>query len=144
MNDMLTISSSDVRKEWSSVMDSVIREKPVFIKRTRDYMMLSTTEMISQLVAGVKFTADAYTEEDGSVTLSLREIDIVANGENMTSAKTALIDDITEYAEEYYQNFDRYSNSPNRSAHLPYVIKALTAKTPKELEDAVVCLNGKI
>ena len=136
---MLTIPSSDVRKEWSSVMDTVIREKPVFIKRTRDHMMLSDTGTIWQLISGVKFIADMYREDDGSVTLSARDMDIAVNGADEAAARKALVRDITEYAEEYYQDFERYSAAPNRQGHLPYVIKALMARSPEELEGEVVC-----
>lgn len=144
MNDMITISSSDVRKEWSSVIDSVVRKKPAFIKRTRDYMMLCSTDMVSELVSNVKFITTKYIENDGSVTLSLEPLDIVVNGENLVSAIKILVQDISEYAEEYYQNFEKYSNSINRRSHIPYIIKALTVKTPSELEDSIVCQNGKI
>ena len=140
---MLTIPSSDVRKEWSSVMDTVIREKPVFIKRTRDHMMLSDTGTIWQLISGVKFIADMYREDDGSVTLSARDMDIAVNGADEAAARKALVRDITEYAEEYYQDFERYSAAPNRQGHLPYVIKALVARSPEELEGEVVCRNGR-
>ena len=140
---MLTIPSSDVRKEWSSVMDTVIREKPVFIKRTRDHMMLSDTGTIWQLISGVKFIADMYREDDGSVTLSARDMDIVVNGADEAAARKALVRDITEYAEEYYQDFERYSAAPNRQGHLPYVIKALVARSPEELEGEVVCRTGR-
>lgn len=140
---MLTIPSSDVRKEWSSVMDTVIREKPVFIKRTRDHMMLSDTGTIWQLISGVKFIADMYREDDGSVTLSARDMDIAVNGADEAAARKALVRDITEYAEEYYQDFERYSAAPNRQGHLPYVIKALVARSPEELEGEVVCRTGK-
>ncbi len=140
---MLSIPSSDVRREWSSVMDTVIREKPVFIKRTRDHMMLSDTGTIWQLIAGVKFIADMYREADGSVTLSARDMDIVANGADEAAARKALVRDIIEYAEEYYQDFERYSAAPNRQGHLPYVIKALVARSPEELEGEVVCRTGR-
>ena len=140
---MLTIPSSDVRKEWSSVMDTVIREKPVFIKRTRDHMMLSDTGTIWQLISGVKFIADMYREDDGSVTLSARDMDIAVNGADEAAARKALVRDITEYAEEYYQDFERYSAAPNRQGHLPYVIKALVARSPEELEGEVVCRTGR-
>lgn len=87
--------------------------------------------------------ARRYDESDGSVTLSLEAMDIVSNGEDLEAAKKALVSDIVEYAEEYYNEFERYSHAPNRKNHLPYVMKALTAETPEELEDAVVCQNGK-
>lgn len=140
---MLTLSSSEVRRDWSRVLDAVIREKPVFIKRTRDYMMLCSTDMVSQLVCGVRIVADQFNEADGSVTLSAADLDIVSNGPDLPSAKAALASDIMEYAEEYYHEFELYSRAPNRKSHLPYVIKALTARSGKELEDAVICQNGK-
>lgn len=140
---MLTLSSSEVRKDWSEVMDNVVRRGPVFIKRTRDYMVLCSTETISQLVADTRFMAVSYEEEDGSFTLSAEALDIIANGPDLSAAKRALAEEIMEYAEEYYQEFELYSRTPNRKGHLPYVFKALTAKTPKELEDAIVCQNGR-
>lgn len=143
MNDMITISSSDVRKDWSSVMDSVIRKKPAFIRRTRDYMMLCSVDTISQLVADVNYTAKQFQENDGSVTLSLTTMDIVSHGKDLQSAKEALARDIIEYAEDYYSDFEMYSKAPNRRLHLPYVIKALTANSPKEVEDAITCQDGK-
>ena len=142
--DMFAMSSSDVRKEWSSVIDSVVRRKPVFIKRTRDRMFLCSDETMAQIVGDITFDAEQYIEEDGSVTLSLDTLDLAANGEDLPAAKAALARDIVEYAEEYYQEFELYSRAPNRRGHLPYVIKALIAKSPEELEDAIVCRDGRI
>lgn len=141
---MFAMSSSDVRKEWSSVIDSVVRRKPVFIKRTRDRMVLCSDETMAQIVGDITFDAEQYIEEDGSVTLSLDTLDLAANGEDLQAAKAALARDIVEYAEEYYQEFELYSRAPNRRGHLPYVIKALIAKSPEELEDAIVCRDGRI
>ena len=53
---MLTINATDARKNWSEVSESVIREKPKFIKKTRDYMMLSNTEFIKLLLSGYNFS----------------------------------------------------------------------------------------
>lgn len=140
---MIAMNATDVRKDWSSVLDSVVRHKPVFIRRTRDHMMLCSTDTVSQLVCNVTFAANQYVEDDGSITLSLEALDIISHGDDLSAAKTALVNDILEYAEEYYKEFELYSRAPNRKAHLPYVMKALTAKTPKELEEAVVCQSGK-
>jgi len=140
---MVTLNSSDVRKDWSSVMDSVVRQKPAFIQRTRDRMMLCTTETISQLVADLKYVAQQFAEDDGSVTLSLIDMDIVANGRTLEEAKQILAQDIRDYAEDYYSDFELYSKAANRKAHLPCVLKALLAKSTKEVEEAIVCQNGK-
>ena len=35
------MNATDVRKEWSTIVDSAVRVKPQFFKRTRDYCFLS-------------------------------------------------------------------------------------------------------
>ncbi len=143
MNEMLVINASDARREWSSVIDSVVRQRPAFIKRTRDTVIMLSEETVAQMVSDVQFTVTQFQEEDDSITLSLDSLDIISHGEDIKSAKAALAENVMEYAEEYYQEFELYSKAPNRKGHLIYVIKALTAKSSKELEDMLVCQNGK-
>ena len=38
---MLMEQATTVRKEWSTICDGVIHDKPIFIKRTRDKMWFS-------------------------------------------------------------------------------------------------------
>lgn len=140
---MLAINSSEVRKDWSGVLDTVTRRGPVLVKRNRDHMVLCSDVTMAQIVAGVTIVVDQLAEEDGSVTLSAEALDIVVNGPDLETARASLVTDLIEYAEEYFQEFQLYSQAPNRQGHLPYVMKALTAKSPKELEDAVVCRVGK-
>ncbi len=52
--------ATTVRKDWSAVCDSVIHEKPKFIKRTRDKMWLSNLETISEFLEVYSFTAKIY------------------------------------------------------------------------------------
>ena len=82
MIDMLMEQATAVRKEWSAVCDSVIHEKPKFIKRTRDKMWFSNLDTMFEILQVYQFTALRYIESDGSVTLSLNEIDIVENGKD--------------------------------------------------------------
>ena len=140
---MFALSASDVRKEWSRVIDSVLHVRPAFIKRTRDYLVLCSNDTVRQLVRGTTIKAHVFTEEDGSVTLSMDEVDIAVNGTNLQEAKRELVDDLMDYAEEYYKNFELYSRAPNRKNHLSLVMKALTASSKEELEDAIQCQNGK-
>lgn len=140
---MLAMSSSDVRKEWSGVMDKVVRHGPVMLRRNRDYMMLCSDETISQIVEDVTLEVQQFTESDGSVTLSAQRLDLVVNGEDFQTALAFLVRDWVEYAEEYFQDFSMYSHAPNRKGHLPYVMKAITAQCDDELEGAVVCRPGK-
>ncbi len=72
---MLMEQATAVRREWSAVCDSVIHEKPKFIKRTRDKMWFSNLDTMSEILRAYQFSAIKYREDDGSVTLSLNEID---------------------------------------------------------------------
>ena len=107
-------------------------------------MVLCSVETMAQIVGNIPLVANQFTEADNSVTLSLTALDIVSHGDTLQAAKAALVNDLIEYAEEYYQEFESYSRAPNRKDHLPYVIKALIAKSPEELEEAIVCRDGKI
>ena len=143
MNKMLTINATEARKDWSLLIDQVIREKPRFIKRTRDYMMLSDIRFLEIILSGYVFSADYFQETDGSVTLSLNEIDIVVNGKSEHEAKLKLAQSILEYSEDFYKNFKYWSSAPNRISHIPYVFKALILDDAKKIGDEITCRNGK-
>lgn len=140
---MVVEQSTDVRKEWSAVCDSVIHDKPKFIKRTRDLMWFSSLETMSEILAAYTFTAQRFTEPDGSVTLSLNEIDLVENGTDEADARLMLGSSILEYAVEYYENYNFYSHSVNRKKHIPYIFRALIMEDPRKIGDAIVCHDGK-
>ncbi|MBD5504407.1 MAG: hypothetical protein HDR09_11945 [Lachnospiraceae bacterium] len=140
---MLMEQATTVRKEWSAVCDSVIHEKPKFIKRTRDKMWFSNLETMMEILSAYKFTADKYMEDDGSVTLSLNEIDLVENGESEQAVRTALGNAILEYSVDYYNDYELYSRSPNRRGHIPYIFKALIMDSPESIGESIQCRDGK-
>ncbi|WP_418752071.1 hypothetical protein [Frisingicoccus sp.] len=140
---MLMEQATTVRKEWSSVCDSVIHEKPKFIKRTRDRMWFSNLETMEEILNAYKFTAEKYIEDDGSVTLSLNEIDLIENGEDEQKAKMALGKAILEYSADYYNDYAFYSHSPNRKGHIPYIFKALIMDSPERIGESIQCHDGK-
>jgi hypothetical protein len=140
---MLVLNATDVRKEWSLVIDSVIREKPKFIKRTRDTLFLTDLSVLESLLSAYSFTADKYIEEDGSVTLSLIEFDLVENGENEPEALRKLAAAILEYAEDYYDDSAFWVRGA-RKAHLPYVFKALILNDVEKIGGLIECRLGEI
>lgn len=140
---MLMEQATTVRKEWSAVCDSVIHEKPKFIKRTRDKMWFSSLETISELLDVYHFNAMKYFEDDGSVTLSLNEIDLVENGKDEQEARLNMGKAILEYALDYYNEYEMYSRSPNRKKHIPYIFKALIVDNPEKIGDMLQCQAGK-
>ena len=140
---MLMEQATTVRKEWSAVCDSVIHEKPKFIKRIRDRMWFSNLETISDILQIYQFTVLRYIEDDGSITLSLNEIDLVENGKNEQEVRLNMGKAILEYALDYYNEYEMYSHSPNRKKHIPYIFKALIIDNPEKIGDILQCQDGK-
>lgn len=141
---MLTINATDVRKNWSEVSESVIREKPKFIKKTRDYMMLSNTDFIAALLSGYNYSAKKFTEDDGSITLSLNEIPLAENAPSEKEAISALANAILEYSVDFYNEFNMWASAPNKKSEIPYVFKALILDDAKKIGECISCQAGEI
>lgn len=140
---MLTINATEVRKEWSSVVDGVVRERPVLVKRTRDKIWLSDVQTMADILNVYQFTAQKFIEEDNTITLSLNEIDLVENAVTEEAAKLSLARSIMEYAVEYYEHYAVYSKASNRKAHMPYVFKALLTDDINILGESILCRDGE-
>ena len=140
---MLMEQATNVRKEWSAVCDSVIHNKPKFIKRTRDKMWFSNLEIMSEILEAYHFTAKRFQEADGSITLSLNEIDLIENGIDEKTARVNLGNAILEYSLDYYNEYELYSHAPNRKGHIPYIFKALIIDSPEEIGALIECQDGK-
>lgn len=142
-NNIDYISATDARRDWSQLIDEVVHEKPQFIKRTRDNVLMTDLHLIKYLLAVYNFTATKYVENDNSVTLSLNEIDLATNGITEEDARQKLAYDILEYAKDYYNDFRYWSTAANRKKHIPYVLKALISQDMKEIGDSIQCQDGK-
>ena len=143
MIDILTAKATDVRKDWSTICDSVIHDKPRFIKRTRDRMWFSNLDTMAEILTAYSFTAKKFIESDGSITLSLNEIDLVENGKDEVTARLALGNAILNYSFDYYKEYSFYSHSPNRKAHVPYIFKALIMDNPEQIGEIIICQDGE-
>ena len=143
MNIMEYKKASDVRKDWSANCDEAVRVRPNFFRRTRDTLVLTSTDDMALLLQGYSWTADRFVEKDGSVTLSLNEIDLAENAPTEEESRAALGAAVLEYAEEYYENYDLYSRAPNRRGHAPYVMKALICGRADRIGKEILCRDGK-
>ena len=139
---MTVLNATDVRKNWSLTLDAVSHGRPAYVKRTHDNIAIMDVPTLNAILGGYKYYADSYKEDDGSVTLSLRELDIVVNDVDMEATKRRLAAYIKEYAEEFYSEYELWSNAPNRKSHIPYVFKALTLDENSILEE-IICQDGK-
>lgn len=143
MNRVLTVNATDVRKEWGDFINSVVRDKPKIIKRTKDYVFVSNVDMIKEMLKAYTFTANIFKEDDNTVTISLNEIDLVANGKNEDEALNSLISDLIEYAEDFYNNFHYWYSAPNRKEHLPYVLNILLQNDLEGVKSLIKCQHGE-
>ena len=140
---MLMEQATTVRKEWSAVCDSVIHNKPKFIKRTRDKMWFCNLETMADILEAYEFTAERFVEEDGTITLSLNEIDLIESGVNEQTARLNLGKAILEYSIDYYNEYELYSHTPNRKQHIPYIFRALIMDEPEQIGVCIKCRDGK-
>ena len=115
---MQTIGATEVRKNWSSICDNVVRVRPNVIKRTRDYLFLSTREDILAMLSGVKCTVSTIHENDGSYTLATDEMDLAENADTENQALMNLAASILEYAIEYYDNAFTTNKNTNKSSFI--------------------------
>jgi len=139
---METINATQVRSEWSAVVDSVVREKPIMFKRTRDVLFLSDIDLLDELLSAYTFNARVFKEDDGTVTVALDEIDLVENGADEADALENLSKAILEYAEEYYADYSYWSRG-NRKTHKPYVFKALILNDTGKIGGLIKCHHGE-
>jgi len=139
---MVAINATTARNEWSSLVESVIREKPAIIKRTRDYLFFSNMNVLENILAAYSFNAQTLIENDGSVTISLDEFDLVENASDIQSAIFKLSKAILEYSEDYYKEFAFWSRG-DRKAHIPYVFKALILSDVNKIGSLIKCRRGK-
>ncbi len=136
------LNATDVRKNWSITLDQVAHERPAYMKRTHDNVAIFSVATLNIILSGYHFNAKKFKEDDGSITLSAVDLDIVVNESNEKAAKRRLAEYIKEYAEEFYDEYPVWSKATNRQAHIPYVFKALTLDT-EAIEGDIVCQNGK-
>jgi len=120
-----TISATDVRKNWSQFNDDIVREGPRFVRRNRDEWAALSSEHLQAAFDHLPISAIIYYEEDGTITMSLKEIDIVENADSIEDVIDLLADSLIDYAQEYMDSFSKYYNSANRKAHLPFILKVI-------------------
>ena len=116
-----TISATDVRKNWSQFNDDIVREGPRFVRRNRDEWAALSSEHLQAAFDHLPISAITYYEEDGTITMTLKEIDIVENADSIEDVIDLIADSLIDYAQEYMDSFSKYYNSANRKAHFVHL-----------------------
>lgn len=121
------LNATQVRNEFSQFVDSVIYEKPLAVKRNLDVFWSFSKHITKELLDGYTFAMEYEQEEDGSFSGSLLPFDdIVVHGKTLEEMIEDTAIQLFEYAEDYYKDFAKYHNAPNRRNHLPYILNILS------------------
>lgn len=131
------INATDVRKEWGSFIDNVVRFKPAVVKRNRDYLAAISLEHFELVLTHYRFTLEYEKEADGTFSGSLKELDLLANADSLEALKTEIIEELVEYAHEYMNEFEKYFNAPNRKHHFPYIMRVVIQKDKEVLRGLI-------
>ena len=119
------MKSADVRKHWSESINSVIRQRPMFIQRNRDKLAFMSIDQLQLLLKPFKLTMRILKEDDGSYTGMIDELDLLENAKTVSELKVKLIKELFCYCEEYMGEFQKHYHSINRRNHFPYVYNVL-------------------
>jgi len=137
------LNATDVRKHWSQFNDDVVREGPRFVKRNRDQWAALSSDHLKEAFSQFTFDVMFLTEEDGTVTATIDNFDIVENGDNKEEALELVVDELIEYANEYQDNFNLYFNSPNSRKQFPYIMNILVQNDSEDVKGLVQCPAGE-
>ncbi len=88
-------------------------------------------DQLDLLLSPYVLTVEYEVGEDGRYYGSFEEIDIVGEGETLEELKLSLANDVIEYAQEFWEDIDRYRHAPNRKAHYPIVFRIMLQDSPE-------------
>jgi hypothetical protein len=130
---------TDARSKFSLLFDEAVRnELPVVIERGgREHGLLLARDALMRMLTPFNFHADVLPENEGGITLWLRELDIGGTGSTLKEARDQLVSATYGYVRDYWQQFALYRQLPDMSAKEPYVLRLSLADTEQELLDVL-------
>jgi len=130
---MKLLNASEVRSDFSSFVDKVVRERPMVFKRNRDHVLSISTEQADSLLEAYRFKAILIPEADGSVTMTLKDFDLAVNAPDRNQALITMAEELIDYSQDYFDQFALYFKTTNRKKHFPYVMKVALAEGAQEV-----------
>lgn len=131
------LNITDARKEFSSLYDQVFNAfKPAIIKRKQsEEVMVLRVDLQKMLLSNYSLKPEIISEDDGSVTLALDELELYTNSPTLEDAINELVNDLKYYASDYLQRSQLFLNAPNRRSHFPYILRILLCDSDEELRE---------
>lgn len=138
------LNLTDARKEFSSLYDRVFNSfKPTIIKRKKsEEVLILRVDQQKMLLVNYSLKPDIITEDDGSITLALDNLELYSNSSSLEDAINELIEDLKVYASDYLQRSQLFLNAPNRKSHFPYILRVLLCDSDKEIRDLLELSNA--
>lgn len=122
MYRQLAVESEEVSKSFDEYFDSVSGGKPLFIKHGEKYAVALELGLMKQLVDDVTFNIEEFTEDDGSITLSLVDFDTVVNGKTKDEATKLLIKDLRGYVQDYFEEPEVWGQDEHRASQIKEMV----------------------
>ncbi|WP_052219157.1 exoribonuclease R [Thermincola ferriacetica] len=128
---------TQARKEFTAMYNHVFNEyRPMIVKRKQaEEIMVLRTDLQKMLLCKFSLKPEITTEEDGSITMTLDQLDIYTNAESLEEATKQLIEDLKIYAQDYIKRSQLFFNAPNRQSHFPYVLRILLSENDDEIRN---------
>jgi antitoxin YefM len=126
---------TEARKEFTAMYNHVFNEyTPMIVKRKQtEEIMVLRTDLQKMLLSQYSLKPEITSEDDGSTTMTLDQLDIYANAESVETATTQLIEDLKIYAQDFINRSQLFINAPNRRSHFPFVLRILLADNDEEI-----------
>lgn len=141
---MLAVNATDVRKDFGRWIDTIVRKRPVIVKRSRDYFFGISLEAMKELVKDVEFTVLMDTEDNGDVVLVLKDFGIVESGTTYEEALQNVIDELREYTKQYFDEIEIWGRDAHRRTQLKELMKIICTESDNELKGCFKCQHGEI
>lgn len=130
------IKFTEARNDFSNLYNEVYNGlKPIIIRRKQaEQVLLIRTDLQKELLEEYRLKPKKLSENDGSITLALDEIELYVNADTVEDAVRELIQDLKIYAQDYIQRPQLFLNAPNRRSHFPYILRVLLCDNDDEVK----------
>ncbi len=123
---MQMFSASIARDRFAELRREALKGREILIEDSKQLnsplISIISTELLDSLTNSFAFAPKWEEDENGSLTVSLDEIDVIGYGKTREEAGEVLVTAASEYAELYFSELSFYlSPMVNRLAHYPYL-----------------------
>ncbi|MBU9713501.1 hypothetical protein [Evansella tamaricis] len=113
------LKSSDIRRDFSEFVDSVVRDKPRAFTRNRDFILSLSKQHLMDLMANSNVHMEFEEDEYGFSGSLLENPELVAQGDTLEKLIEDMAYKLMDYAQLYYDEFMSLHNSIMRRIAVP-------------------------